>query len=133
MLLAREQVEGGAHVLDVCCALTERSDEPEQMREIVRRLAQSIESPLMVDSTEPPAMESALQNYPGRAIVNSIHLEAGRSKMDIILPLVREHGAAVVALTIDESGMAKTAQRKLEVRAAFEISSSASMACPMTR
>jgi 5-methyltetrahydrofolate--homocysteine methyltransferase len=115
VLLAREQVEGGAHVLDVCVALTERSDETDQMREIVRRLAQSIESPLMIDSTEPPAIESALQNYPGRAIVNSIHLEAGRAKMDIILPLVREHGAAVVALTIDESGMAKTAQRKLEV------------------
>ena len=115
VLLAREQVEGGAHVLDVCCALTERSDEADQMREIVRRLAQSIEAPLMIDSSEPPAIEAALQNYPGRAIVNSVHLEAGRSKMDVILPLVREHGAAVVALTIDESGMAKTAQRKLEV------------------
>ena len=115
VLLAREQVEGGAHVLDVCCALTERSDEADQMRDIVRRLAQAIEAPLMIDSTEPPAIEAALQNYPGRAIVNSVHLEAGRSKMDLLLPLIREHGAAVVALTIDESGMAKTAQRKLEV------------------
>src|SRR5580698_8255568 len=115
VLLAREQVEGGAHVLDVCVALTERSDEADQMREIVRRLAQSIEAPLMIDSTEPPAIESALQNYPGRAIVNSVHLEAGRAKMDVILPLVCEHGAAVVALTIDETAMAKTAQRKLEV------------------
>ncbi len=115
VLLAREQVEGGAHVLDVCCALTERSDEADQMREIVRRLAQSIEAPLMIDSTEPPAIDCALQNYPGRAIVNSIHLEAGRAKVDVLMPLVREHGAAVVALTIDESGMAKTAQRKLEI------------------
>jgi len=115
VLLAREQVEGGAHVLDVCCAVTERADEAEQMRELVRRLAQAIEAPLAIDSTEPPVIESALQNYPGRAIVNSVHLEAGRAKIDVVMPLVREHGAAVVALTIDESGMAKTAQRKLDV------------------
>ncbi|HET9030454.1 MAG TPA: methionine synthase [Candidatus Aquilonibacter sp.] len=115
MLVAREQVEGGAHVLDVCCALTERTDEDVQMRELVRRLAQSIEAPLMIDSTEPRVMQVALEHYPGRAILNSVHLEAGRAKMDVVLPLAVEHGAAVVALTIDESGMAKTAQRKLEV------------------
>ena len=115
VLIAREQVEGGAHVLDVCCALTERPDEDEQMRELVRRLAQSIEAPLAIDSTEPKVLETALQNYPGRAILNSVHLESGRAKLDAVLPLAREHGAAVVALTIDESGMAKTAQRKLEV------------------
>ncbi len=115
MLVAREQVAGGAHVLDVCCALTERTDEDAQMRELVRRLAQSVEAPIMIDSTEPKVMQTALENYPGRAILNSVHLEAGRAKMDIVLPLAKEHGAAVVALTIDESGMAKTAQRKLEV------------------
>jgi cobalamin-dependent methionine synthase I len=64
VLIAREQVEGGAHVLDVCCALTERPDEDEQMRELVRRLAQSIEAPLSIDSTEPKVLETALQNYP---------------------------------------------------------------------
>ncbi len=115
MLVAREQVEGGAHVLDVCCALTERTDEDAQMRELVRRLAQSVEAPVMIDSTEPRVMQVALENYPGRAILNSVHLEAGRAKMDVVLPLAKEHGAAVVALTIDEVGMAKTAQRKLEV------------------
>jgi 5-methyltetrahydrofolate--homocysteine methyltransferase len=115
MLVAREQVEGGAHVLDVCCALTERTDEDAQMRELVRRLAQSVEVPVMIDSTEPKVMQVALENYPGRAILNSVNLEAGRAKMDIVLPLAKEHGAAVVALTIDEIGMAKTAQRKLEV------------------
>jgi len=114
-LVAREQVEGGAHLLDVCCALTERPDEAEQMRQIVRRLAQSIEAPLMFDSTEVPVLEVALQNYAGRAILNSVHLESGRAKMDAVLPLACEHGAAVVALTIDESGMAKTAARKVEV------------------
>ena len=115
VLVAREQVEGGAHVLDLCCALTERTDEDVQMRELVRRLSQSIEAPLMIDSTEPKVVQVALENNPGRAIVNSVHLEAGRAKMDVVLPLAKEHGAAVVALTIDEAGMAKTAQRKLEV------------------
>ncbi|HEY6450103.1 MAG TPA: methionine synthase, partial [Candidatus Cybelea sp.] len=121
-LVAREQVEGGAHLLDVCCALTERPDEDEQMRQLVRRLAQSIEAPLAIDSTEPKVMEVALQNYAGRAILNSINLEAGRAKADVVLPLAREHGAAVVALTIDESGMAKTAERKTAVaRRIYEI------------
>ncbi len=115
VLLGREQVERGAHVLDVCCALTERSDEDVQMREIVRRLAQSVESPLMIDSTEPRVMELALANYPGRALLNSVHLEAGREKIDRVLPLALEHGAAVVALTIDEQGMAKSVERKVEV------------------
>lgn len=115
VLIAREQIEGGAHVLDICCALTERTDEEEQMRHLVRMLAQSVEAPLMIDSTEPRVLEVALQSYPGRAIVNSVHLEAGRSKIDLILPFAKEHGAALVALTIDEIGMAKTAQRKLEV------------------
>ncbi|HEY1867573.1 MAG TPA: methionine synthase, partial [Candidatus Cybelea sp.] len=114
-LVAREQVEGGAHLLDVCCALTERADEDAQMREIVRRLAQSIEAPLVIDSTEPHVLEVALQNYPGRAVVNSVHLESGRAKMDAVLPVAIEHGAAAIALTIDESGMAKTAARKAEV------------------
>jgi 5-methyltetrahydrofolate--homocysteine methyltransferase len=115
VLVAREQVEGGAHLLDICCALTERPDEDEQMRQLVRRLAQAIESPLVIDSTEPKVLEVALRNYPGRAIVNSVHLEAGRTKMDVVVPLAREHGAALIALTIDESGMAKTAERKVEV------------------
>ncbi len=122
VLVAREQVEGGAHLLDICCALTERPDEDDQMRHLVRRLAQSIEAPLAIDSTEPNVLETALQNYGGRAILNSIHLEAGRAKLDAVLPLAREHGAAVVALTIDENGMAKTASRKLEVaRRIYEI------------
>jgi 5-methyltetrahydrofolate--homocysteine methyltransferase len=115
VLVAREQVEGGAHLLDVCCALTERADEDVQMRELVRRLAQSIEAPLVIDSTEPKVLEVALQNYPGRAVINSVHLESGRAKMDAVLPLACEHGAALVALTIDENGMAKTAARKVEV------------------
>jgi 5-methyltetrahydrofolate--homocysteine methyltransferase len=115
MLVAREQVEGGAHVLDVCTALTERVDEDAQMATIVKRLAQSVETPLMIDSTEAKVIEAALKIYAGRAIVNSINLENGRGKIEAVMPLVRESGAAVVALTIDEQGMAKTAERKVEI------------------
>jgi 5-methyltetrahydrofolate--homocysteine methyltransferase len=115
MLVGREQVEGGAHLLDVCTALTERTDEDLQMATIVKRLAQSVEAPLMFDSTEAKVLEAALKIYAGRPVVNSINLENGRTKIDEVMPLVREAGAAVVALTIDEAGMAKTAQRKLEV------------------
>jgi len=115
VLVAREQIEGGAHVLDICTALTERSDEALQMATVVKKLAQSVEAPLMIDSTEPGVIDAALKICAGRAIVNSINLENGRGKIDAVMPLVRESGAAVVALTIDETGMAKTAQRKLEI------------------
>jgi 5-methyltetrahydrofolate--homocysteine methyltransferase len=114
-LVAREQVEGGAHVLDVCTALTERADEDVQMETVVKKLAQSVEAPLMIDSTEARVIEKALKIYAGRAIVNSINLENGRARIDAVMPLIKEHGAAVVALTIDEQGMAKTAARKLEI------------------
>ena len=83
MLVAREQVEGGAHVLDVCTALTERTDEDEQMATLVKKLAQTVEAPLMIDSTEPKVIEAALKIYAGRPIVNSVHLEAGRAKLDV--------------------------------------------------
>ncbi|GAC1571899.1 MAG: methionine synthase [Candidatus Elarobacter sp.] len=114
-LVARGQVEGGAHLLDICTALTERTDEDVQMATIVKRLAQSVEAPLVIDSTEAKVIEAALKIYAGRAVVNSINLENGRLKIDSVMPLVKEAGAAVVALTIDETGMAKTAQRKLEI------------------
>ncbi|MEO6913063.1 MAG: homocysteine S-methyltransferase family protein, partial [Candidatus Baltobacteraceae bacterium] len=115
MLVAREQVESGAHVLDVCCALTERTDEDLQMSALVKKLAQSVEAPIMIDSTEAKVIEAALKAYPGRAIVNSINLENGRAKIDAVMPLVKSAGAAVVALTIDETGMAKTAEQKFSV------------------
>jgi len=114
-LVAREQVDGGAHVLDLCTALTERTDEDGQMATIVKKLSQSVPAPLMIDSTEPKVIEAALKICAGRPIVNSINLEAGRAKADVVLPLVKEAGAAIVALTIDEEGMAKTAQRKLAI------------------
>jgi 5-methyltetrahydrofolate--homocysteine methyltransferase len=113
--VAREQAESGAHVLDVCVALTERADEAEQMAKIVKLLSMSVETPLVVDSTEAGVIEQALEHIPGRAIVNSINMENGRKRIDSVVPLCRKHGAAVVALTIDEIGMAKTRERKLEV------------------
>ncbi len=113
--VAEDQVGGGAHVLDVCVALTERQDEDEQMRQVVKRVSLTQPAPIQVDSTEPEVIETALQQIPGRAIVNSINLEAGRDKLDRVVPIATAHGAALIALTIDEVGMAKTRQRKLEI------------------
>src|SRR5579884_2611770 len=113
--VAEDQVNGGAHVLDVCVALTERQDEAEQMRQTVKRISLTQPAPIQIDSTEPEVIETALEQIPGRAIVNSINLEAGRDKLDRVVPLAKAHGAALIALTIDEVGMAKTRERKLEV------------------
>ena len=113
--VAEDQVVAGAHVLDLCVALTERTDEDAQMREVAKRVSLTQPAPLQIDSTEPEVIRAALEQTPGRAIVNSVNLEAGRAKLDRVVPLARAHGAAVIALTIDETGMAKTAERKLEV------------------
>jgi 5-methyltetrahydrofolate--homocysteine methyltransferase len=113
--VARTQVEGGAHALDLCVAVTERSDEVEQMRTVVKTLQMSIDAPLVIDSTDADVIHAALEVYPGRGIVNSVNLENGRIRCDAVLPLVRDHGACVIALTIDEQGMARTAERKLEI------------------
>jgi 5-methyltetrahydrofolate--homocysteine methyltransferase len=113
--VARDQVDSGAHVLDVCVALTERADEAEQMSKVVKLLSMSVETPLVIDSTEANVIEAALEHVPGRGIVNSINMENGRKRIDAVVPLVKKHGAAVIALTIDEIGMAKTRERKLEV------------------
>ena len=113
--VAEDQVTGGAHVLDVCVALTERQDEDVQMREVVQRISLTQPAPIQIDSTEPEVIEAALEAIPGRAIVNSINLEAGRDKADRVIPLAKAHGAALIALTIDEVGMAKTGERKLEI------------------
>jgi 5-methyltetrahydrofolate--homocysteine methyltransferase len=113
--IAEDQVTGGAHVLDLCVALTERTDEDEQMRVLAKRISLTQEPPIQIDSTEPEVIERALEQIPGRAIVNSVNLEAGRDKLDRVVPVAIAHGAALIALTIDEVGMAKTAQRKVEI------------------
>jgi 5-methyltetrahydrofolate--homocysteine methyltransferase len=122
--IAREQAEGGAHLLDVCAALTERQDEPRLLARTVKELSLAVASPLMIDSTEPEAIAEALDQLPGRGIVNSINLESGRARLDAVLPHVARHGAAVVALCIDEAigGMAKTREQKVSVaRKIYEI------------
>jgi 5-methyltetrahydrofolate--homocysteine methyltransferase len=113
--LAREQVDGGAHALDISVAVTERPDEAELMRRVVKKLASGVEVPLVIDTTEPEVMEAALKTAPGRCMLNSTHLEGGRMKAERVFGLARQHNAAVLILTIDERGMAKTAANKLEV------------------
>ena len=117
--VAKEQVDSGAHVLDVCVALTERADEAEQMSKVVKLLSMSVDAPIMIDSTEASVIEAALEHVPGRAIINSINMENGRERIDKVVPLAKKHGAALVALTIDQVGMAKTRVRKLEVARAI--------------
>lgn len=113
--IAREQVEGGAHVLDVCVALTERADESDQMAKTIKKLSMGIEAPLVIDSTEPEVIRKALEIYPGRATINSINMETGRQRIENVIPLALEHGSVVIALTIDEIGMGKTCERKVEI------------------
>src|SRR6202167_5796306 len=113
--IAEDQVTGGAHVLDLCVALTERSDEDEQMRLVAKKVSLTQPAPIQIDSTEPEVIATALDQIPGRSIVNSVNLEAGREKLDRVVPLAKAHGAALIALTIDEVGMAKTAARKVEI------------------
>jgi len=113
--VAREQVNFGAHALDISCAVTERPDELELMRKTVKKLEMGVEVPLVIDTTELDVLEVALKTAPGRCLINSTHLEAGRSKADKIFTLAKTHNAAVIVLVIDENGMAKTSGRKLEV------------------
>ncbi len=113
--IAREQVAFGAHALDISCAVTERADEVELMRKVVKKLEMGVDVPLVIDTTELDVLEVALKTAPGRCLINSTHLESGRDKADKIFKLAKEHNAAVIVLTIDENGMAKTREKKLEV------------------
>ncbi|GAC1671347.1 MAG: methionine synthase [Ktedonobacteraceae bacterium] len=115
VVMGREQVEGGAHVLDVQVATTERTDEAEQMATLVKKLSMGIEAPLVLDSTEADVLKAALEIAPGRVIINSINMESGRQRIENVLPLALEHGASVIALTIDEVGMGKDTARKVEI------------------
>ncbi|MBI5962665.1 MAG: methionine synthase [Chloroflexi bacterium] len=113
--IAREQVAFGAHAIDISCAVTERPDEVELMRKVVKKLEMGVDVPLVIDTTELDVLEVALKTAPGRCLINSTHLESGREKADKIFKLAKEHNAAVIVLTIDENGMAKTREKKLEV------------------
>ncbi|PLX29811.1 MAG: methionine synthase, partial [Ignavibacteria bacterium] len=112
--MAKEQIREGAHLLDVCVAYVGR-DELADMREVVSRFNTQVSIPLMIDSTEEPVLEEALKHCAGKTIVNSINLEDGEERPGRVLTLCKTYGAAVVALTIDEEGMAKTAEKKLAI------------------
>ena len=113
--LARNQVEDGAHCLDVCIATTERSDEKEFMVKLVKRLSLEIEAPLVIDSTDPKVIEAAIRQIPGRPIINSINLEGSGDRFHQLAPLMVKYGVPAIALCIGPKGMAKTPQEKLEV------------------
>jgi len=112
--VAKDQIKEGAHMLDICVAYVGR-DEKKDMIEFVKRLNTQIQLPLMFDSTEYDVIESALEHYAGRAVINSVNLEDGEERISKILPLAKKFGSAVIALTIDEEGMAKTAEKKLAI------------------
>ncbi|MFZ8938109.1 MAG: dihydropteroate synthase [Nitrosopumilaceae archaeon] len=112
--LARTQVEDGAHCLDVCVATTERSDEKSFMLNLVKRLSLEIDAPLVIDSTDPEVIESAVIQIPGKPIINSINLEGDGSRFEKLAPIMAKYGLPAVALCIGPAGMAKTPQQKLE-------------------
>ncbi|MCK6443561.1 methionine synthase [Elstera cyanobacteriorum] len=112
--MAREQVKEGSHTLDLCTAFVGRN-EVEDMTQAVSRMRGSVNAPLVIDSTELPVLEAALKLYGGKAILNSINFEDGEGPAEKRMELAKRFGAAVVALTIDEEGMAKDVERKLEI------------------
>ena len=112
--LARTQVEEGAHCLDICVATTERSDELDFMCKLVKRLCLEIEAPLVIDSTDPKVIESAIRQIPGKPIINSINLEGDGSRFHSLAPLMEKFGVPAIAMCIGPNGMAKTPKEKLE-------------------
>nr|WP_294522160.1 methionine synthase [uncultured Rhodopila sp.] len=112
--MGREQVTEGSHALDVCTAFVGRNENAE-MSEVIRRFTASVNSPLVIDSTETPVIEAALKLHGGKPIINSINFEDGEKAATDRLVLAKRFGAAVIALTIDETGMAKTVEDKLRI------------------
>jgi 5-methyltetrahydrofolate--homocysteine methyltransferase len=112
--MGREQIGEGSNSLDICTAFVGR-DERAEMDEVIRRFTASVNAPLVIDSTETPVLESALKLHGGKPIINSINFEDGERAASDRLLLARRFGAAVIALTIDEQGMAKTPERKFAV------------------
>lgn len=112
--LARELEGEGSHLLDVCTAYVGRNEERD-MRELLARYNRHITVPIMIDSTEINVVEAALQTLAGKPIINSINFEDGDERTERVLELCCKYGAAVVGLTIDETGMAKLRDRKVEI------------------
>ena len=115
--IARDQIRDGAHMLDLSVDYVGR-DGVADMHELASRLATSSTLPIVLDSTEPAVLKAGLEHLGGRSIINSVNYEDGdgpTSRFAKIMPLVKEHGAAVVALTIDETGQARTQEWKVSV------------------
>ena len=119
--LGREQVRDGAHCIDVCVATTERSDELEFMKKLVKRLSLEIDAPLVIDSTDPKVITNAIHHIPGRPIINSINLEGDGSRFHSLAPIMAKFGIPSISMCIGPEGMAKTAEDKIKVaRLLFE-------------
>jgi 5-methyltetrahydrofolate--homocysteine methyltransferase len=114
LAMAKRLVAEGSHMLDVCCAIV-GEDENAYMDHVMEKIATRVSAPVLVDSTEANVIETALKRIPGKAIINSINLEDGEKRTSKVLPMAKRYGAAVIALTIDEEGMALTADRKVAV------------------
>ena len=114
LALAKKLVNDGSHMLDLCCAIV-GEDEKGYITSILEKIATRVPAPVLVDSTEADVVEEALKRIPGKAIINSINLEDGEKRTSKVLPMAKRFGAAVIALTIDEDGMALTAQKKAAI------------------
>ncbi len=114
LTLAKKLVNEGSHMLDLCCAIV-GEDEKAYISNILEKIATRVPAPITVDSTEADVIEEALKRIPGKAIINSINLEDGEKRTAKVLPMAKRYGAAVIALTIDEDGMALTWQKKLAI------------------
>ncbi|MGE4319179.1 MAG: methionine synthase [Deferribacterales bacterium] len=114
LAVAKEQEETGAHFIDACVAYAGRN-EKEDMKQFMLLLNKTLTAPVVIDSTEPDVVETALKNYAGKPIINSINFEDGGAKLHKLLSIVKNHPSAVIALTIDEDGMAMTAEKKFEI------------------
>ena len=112
--LARNQIDDGAHCLDVCVATTERSDEKEFMLKLAKHLSLEIDAPLVIDSTDPSVIEKTIEQIPGKPIINSINLEGDGSRFRALAPIMAKYGIPAIALCIGPNGMAKTPQEKVE-------------------
>lgn len=113
--LGREQVNDGAHCIDVCVATTERSDELEFMKKLVKRLSLEIDAPLVIDSTDPKVITDAINQIPGRPIINSINLEGDGSRFHSLAPIMARFGIPAISMCIGPNGMAKTSDDKINV------------------
>lgn len=113
--LGREQVNDGAHCIDVCVATTERSDELEFMKKLVKRLSLEIDAPLVIDSTDPKVITEAINQIPGRPIINSINLEGDGSRFHSLAPIMAKFGIPSISMCIGPNGMAKTSEDKIKI------------------